>query len=194
MGYLQSNYSARDLDDLDQKAIFGVFKDRYDYLFPGIETEKDRMQWDRDMYDIILEGIMDEDGMYGTESMMLCMVTCPALDEWTAFQQGNVDEKDRRKSRKLLKDFFAKNISRFFQNTIFEINSHGNCKPREWRKRKYQYLALQLYDGPPSGYCDLYDPFHSGLLAPFYVAGMLDVKEFLEKMDRKYHFLSIETE
>ena len=110
---------------------------------------------------------------------------------------ADVEETDRVKSADVITRFLDKCMSDDVSDTEFEMRSYEKDTPKEvimsGSLKKYQYVLLQLCDFQYSGYSNqLNSAFHTGLLAPNYVAGMLEVKELLEEMERKYHFLSIE--
>jgi len=140
------------------------------------------------------------DGYFGRQNF--CQITNPSLDKWLSFlRTPAVSQKDRKRSKAALSKLFSRSMTGDSFNTEIICYSHSDDSTALWQEktdatdREHSFLMLcyQMNDSSYGG-GPLVSSFETGLLSTMFLATMLEVKTFLEKMEEKYHFLSIGTE
>ena len=192
---LESDYKKQNRNDPVQRAVFEHLKGCCPALFPAmLNGGKAVEEWEDKMWEVLIFSLCDdEEEWYGTTSMTMLNIVSPALDKWISFLETHksdslVKKRDQRRSVAVLKDLFDHD-NWSFALPFYSSFSHSEKECSKWAQSKYQVCLLQTF-GQQEWQEDPFELFHSGLLSPKCLVKMLRVKELLENMERKYHFLS----
>lgn len=132
----------------------------------------------------------------GCGEWRLLNLESPALNAWLQFLYGDrVSDQDRLNSRQILTRLVDTPVAIENCNDEICLCSHepqSACFERPQKGDIYIPFSLSVmqnsYGIYNSGYADGF--FWFGLVSPGFLSVMVDVQEFLEKMDEKYHFFS----
>lgn len=130
----------------------------------------------------------------GVWEWKLISIESPAIDAWLCFLHREVvTDQDRRRSKQVLSLLMDTPITLDNGNDEIILNSHESTSPcfkRPCKGTAHVPFSLTLMQNLVGtyDYGEGASFFWFGLVNPQFLAAMLDVKEFLEKMDEKYHF------
>lgn len=128
----------------------------------------------------------------------VCSVTNPGLDDWMLFlHTSTVSNTDRKRSKNVIGKMLGEEFTVDEYNTEITFYSHSKDSTALYRRNSYapdkdRAFSMVLFQMSDTGYYGgpIVSSFACGIISPYMMAAMMDVKQFLEEMEEKYHFLS----
>lgn len=171
------------------KAMLSMYPDFFQFAGTG---EGDL----RILKELFLTVLRMGDGVTGTRDWKLLNLESPALDAWLGFLHfDTVSDQDRRGSMQILARLVDTRVTLETWNNELCMCSHESTSPcfeRPYKGVDYVPFSLSVMQDAYGNYNYGYEAgfFWFGLVNPHFLSAMLDVREFLEKMDEKYHYFS----
>lgn len=191
---LQSEKESLDLEAplMDDELVETVLQIYPDFFEFSGTNEKDIGILIHTFFDML--SLCGED--MGCGEWKLLNLESPAVNAWLQFLYGDkVSDQDRLHSQQILTKLVDTPIAIENQNDEICLRSHvplSACFERPHKGERYIPFSLSEMQNFYGLYnCSCADGFFwFGLVNPCFLSAMVDVQEFLENMDKKYHYLS----
>lgn len=173
------------------KAILSVYHSFF--AFAGTREDEIRMLLREFFYITQIE-----DEATGIGEWKLLHIESPALNAWLVFLYSDaVSSRDRSASMRILDRLVSAPVTLVSQNEELYMCSHESksaCFKRPQVETEYVPFHLTVMQNAYGNYNCSQEAcfFWHDLLDPRFLSALIDAREFLEKMDRKYHFYSRE--
>lgn len=195
-------YALDEYRSIDYQALFEKYKEVDDMLDDCeivnciYEVNKDILTCAHNMTEILIllelliNSSEDTENVTGSRKKYILVLQSPALDAWVQFMDsggGNVDKEDKERFSTILSCLENEEIIYETPNNWFDFGSFSTGK--ETQGGWYHFIVHDEYS--------LYDTlgvytarlFAFGIISLRYLVAMVDMQDFLEKMDLKYHYL-----
>lgn len=190
-GFKNRKKQSVDMENLLQKnVVFQNLLELYEeYFYPngtlcGIFTQ---------LVDLFFNSL-EKKGEYGINEWRVLCIKSSAIDAWLRFLKKDIiSEEDRRRSERLLNQLVSEDVTMECQSHKFYSYSHDPSSPSFYQPYNnvedpefsiiFYQNAYGLYN-----YGESEGLFWFGLVSLEFLAVMLDTKDFLMQMDKKYHF------
>lgn len=193
LGFLSGKESL-DLDNqfMDNKLIKTILTAYSDFFqFAGKKEDNFRA-----LISLFLEAVWVNDMETGVGEWKLLKVESRALNEWLGFLYSDaVSDQDRLRSMKILTtliDTPATLVNGNDEMFIFSHESASSCFEKPYEGIECTPFSLVVMQNAFGNYNYGYEEclFWFGLVNPHFLSAMYNVRDFLEEMDEKYHYLS----
>lgn len=142
------------------------------------------------LLELIINSGMDENNECGSLNKHILSLESPALDAWSDFivsGNGRVSEIDRARYQRILSELENEEITYEISNDGVELNSFRD--QTEYSGGWYRTVIHDEYCFYNSYGIGTSCFFACGLISLRYLAAMLSMRDFLQEMDKKHHYL-----
>lgn len=193
LGFLSEKESL-DVDNqfMDNKIIKTILTTYSDFFQFAGKKEDNFMA----LISLFLDTVWLNDMETGVGEWKLLKVESPALNEWLSFLYSDaVSDQDRLSSMQILSTLIDTPITLENDNNEMFIYSHESASPyfdKPYEGIECTHFSLVVMQNAFGNYNFGYEEcyFWFGLVNPHFLSAMYNVRDFLEEMDEKYHYLS----